>query len=82
MIRISQLKLPCGHTEADLEGKIRKTIRHKGREPVHYRIRRHSIDARKKPQLYDIYTVDVDTKTGAKAERKLAASLAAGIFPM
>jgi len=75
MIRISQLKLPCGHTEADLEGKIRKTIRHKGREPVHYRIRRHSIDARKKPQLYDIYTVDVDTKTGAKAERKLAASL-------
>ena len=75
MIRISQLKLPCGHTEADLEGKIRKTIRHKGREPVHYRIRRHSIDARKKPQLYDIYTVDVDTKTGAKAERRLAASL-------
>ena len=75
MIRISQLKLPCGHTEADLEGKIRKTIKRKGREPIYYRIRRHSIDARKKPQLFDIYTVDVDTKTGAKAERKLAASL-------
>ena len=75
MIRISQLKLPCGHSEADLEGKIRKTIKSREKDPVSYRIRKHSIDARKKPLLFDIYTVDVDLKTGAKAERKLAARL-------
>lgn len=75
MIRISQLKLPCGHSEADLEEKIRKTIKLKDRDTVRYRIRKHSIDARKKPQLFDIYTVDADLKVGIKAERKLAAKL-------
>ena len=75
MIRISQLKLPCGHNEADLEEKIRKTIKLKDRDTVRYRIRKHSIDARKKPQLFDIYTVDADLKMGIKAERKLAAKL-------
>lgn len=75
MIRISQLKLPCGHSEADLEEKIRKTIKLKDRDTVRYRIRKHSIDARKKPQLFDIYTVDADLKMGIKAERKLAAKL-------
>lgn len=75
MIRISQLKLPCGHSEADLEEKIRKTIKLKDRDTVRYRIRKHSIDARKKPQLFDIYTVDADLKIGIKAERKLAAKL-------
>ena len=75
MIRISQLKLPCGHSEADLEEKIRKTIKLKDRDTVRYRIRKHSIDARKKPQLFDIYTVDADLKMGIKAERKLTAKL-------
>ena len=75
MIRISQLKLPCGHSEADLEEKIRKTIKLKDRDTVRYRIRKHSIDARKKPQLFDIYAVDADLKMGIKAERKLAAKL-------
>ena len=75
MIRISQLKLPCGHSEADLEEKIRKTIKLKDRDTVRYRICKHSIDARKKPQLFDIYTVDADLKMGIKAERKLAAKL-------
>lgn len=75
MIRISQLKLPCGHREADLEEKIRKTLRLKTPEKILYRIRRHSIDARKKPSLFDIYTVDVDLKIGMKAEKKLAAKL-------
>ena len=74
MIRIAQLKLPCGHTEADLEKKIRRILRY-GEKPLTYEIRKHSIDARKKPVLYEIYTVDVDTRTGIKAERKTAAKL-------
>lgn len=75
MIRISQMKLPCGHSREDLEGKIAKTLRLKGGQPLRYEIRRHSVDARKKPQLFDIYTVDVDLGGSLSADRKLAAKL-------
>ena len=70
MIRISQLKLPCGYTEGALENKIRKTLRIQDR-PLHFTIGRHSVDARKKPLLFDMYTVDVDTKLSPKEEASL-----------
>ena len=38
-------------------------------------IRKHSIDARKKPQLFDIYTVDADLGIGLNAEKKRIAKL-------
>ncbi|MBQ8054602.1 MAG: FAD-dependent oxidoreductase [Lachnospiraceae bacterium] len=75
MIRISQIKLPCGHSREDLEGKIAKTLRLRGGQPFGYEIRRHSVDARKKPRLFDIYTVDVDLGNGLSTDRKLAAKL-------
>ena len=80
MIRISQLKLPCGHSEEDLSDKIRQTLRVKGTRAkgdpqLRYEIRRHSVDARKKPKLFDIYTVDVDTGWGFRAEKKCVAKL-------
>ena len=73
MIRISQLKLPCGHREGDLEKKIRKMLRLPEAQDLRFEIRKHSVDARKKPRLFDIYTVDVDTGKGIRAEQKLAA---------
>lgn len=75
MIRIAQLKLPCGHNRADLEKRIRKALRLGEDRPLSYEIKRHSVDARKKPQLFDIYTVDADLQMGPKAENKLAAKL-------
>ena len=75
MIRISQLKLPCGHSRGDLEGRVRKTLRLGGGEPLRIEIRKHSIDARKKPQLFDIYTVDADLGIGLNAEKKRVAKL-------
>ncbi|MCR5812506.1 MAG: NAD(P)/FAD-dependent oxidoreductase [Lachnospiraceae bacterium] len=75
MIRISQLKLPCGHSRGDLEGRVRKTLRLGGGEPLRIEIRKHSIDARKKPQLFDIYTVDADLGIGLSAEKKRIAKL-------
>ena len=75
MIRIGQLKLPCGHSRADLEKRIRKALRLREDQPLSYEIRRHSVDARKKPQLFDIYTIDADLQMGQKAEKKLAAKL-------
>lgn len=59
-IRISELKLPPNHTEQQLEQEIRRILR-LGKEPVKYELMRRSIDARRKPELFYVYTVDVET---------------------
>ena len=74
MIRISQIKLPCGHSQGALEEKIRKTLR-TGSRSLNFKIVRHSIDARKKPQLLDIFTVDVKTGMKPKEEASLVRRL-------
>ena len=56
MIRISQLKIKINHTEEELLAAIRKKAH--GNTPSSYRIVKRSIDARKKPDLYYIYTID------------------------
>lgn len=76
MIRISQLKLPCGHGEGDLENRILTTLKMKRTaESLTYRIVRHSVDARKKPLLYDVYTVDVSLGGGPAREKSLVSKL-------
>lgn len=59
MIQIRQLKLNITHTEADLKKKICHTLRIREDALLSYIIRRQSLDARRKPELYYIYTVDV-----------------------
>ena len=59
VIRISELKLPITHTEAELEKEIQKVLRLK-KQPFTYECMRQSVDARKKPELFYVYTVDVD----------------------
>ena len=57
MIRIQQIKLPITHTPEDLENAIRKTLGIKD-QPLSFVIRRQSLDARKKPELFFVYTID------------------------
>lgn len=59
MIQIRQLKLHIGHTEADLRKKICHTLRIREDALLSYTLRKKSLDARKKPELFYIYTVDV-----------------------
>lgn len=59
MIQITQLKLPYHHSAVDLEQKIRKTLKISGNQKFTYRIIKKSIDARKKPDLYLVYSVHV-----------------------
>ena len=59
MIQITQLKLPYQHSAADLENKIRKTLRLSGNQKITYRIVKKSIDARKKPELYLVYSIHI-----------------------
>lgn len=59
MIRINQMKLPVSHTKEQLEQKIRQTLKVDRGCSLEYRIVRKSIDARKKPELIFVYSVDV-----------------------
>lgn len=71
MIRIQQLKLKIPHDSQQLKKSIEKTLRLK-EEAFSYVIVRRSLDARKKPELFYVYTVDVRLKNGA-SEQKIVA---------
>lgn len=60
MLRISQLKLSITHTKEELEQKIRKVLR-LSKTPS-YTILRRSVDARKKPELFFQYSIDVEAE--------------------
>ena len=70
MIRIGQLKLQPNHTENDLLQKIAKTLRISESEIANYQIKKQSIDARKKPDLKYVYTVDVTVRNEAQVIKK------------
>ena len=57
-IRIQNLKLAPDHSEAQLREKIRRALRLR-EEPFQYEILRRSVDARRKPEIWFVYTVDV-----------------------
>ena len=59
MIRINQIKCPIPHKESDLTDKIKKILHLKSKEPITYEIVKKSIDARKKPELFMVYSVNV-----------------------
>lgn len=65
MIQITQLKLPYHHTKADLENKIRKTLKLSQSQKVTYKIIKKSIDARKKPELFLVYSCQVSCENEA-----------------
>ena len=60
MLRIGQLKLEANHSDQELLQKIAKTLRISEKEIKKYFIKKKSIDARKKPLLQFVYTVDVE----------------------
>lgn len=59
MIQITQLKLPYNHSKADLENKIRKNLKLPQNQKLTYQIVKKSIDARKKPELFLVYSCQV-----------------------
>ena len=70
MIRIRQLKLKIDHTEEDLKKKIQHTLHLKPGQCVSYIIRKQSLDARKKPDLFYTHTVDVEVSREASILQK------------
>ncbi len=56
-VRVSECKLRVGHTRQELEKKLCRILHIKKLPP--YTIVRRSIDARRKPNLYFVYTIDL-----------------------
>ena len=65
MLRIQQLKLPPDHTEEELTLAVRKALRLSGGQDFSYEIIRRSVDARKRPAIYYVYTIDVSLPEGS-----------------
>ena len=62
MLRITQFKLPVEHTEQQLRERLAKALRIAPDDLISYSIRKRSLDARKKPELFYVYTIDFHTK--------------------
>lgn len=71
MIRINQIKLPVHHTMAQLEEKICKSLKIKPEQLLTYSIVKKSIDARKKPELRIVYSVNVTVSDETKIVKKV-----------
>lgn len=59
MLRISDIKLGTDDTESDLRKKVLKLLGVK--DVKSFEISKKSIDARKKPDIHYVYSVDVET---------------------
>lgn len=70
MIRIGQIKLNPDHTKQDLIHAIAKALRIAEKEILKYEIKKRSLDARKRPQIKYIYTVDVLVANEQKVLKK------------
>lgn len=71
MLRVNQLKLPVGHTKEDLHSKLLKFLRLKDKDLKKYSVVKRSLDARKKPELFYVYTVDITVKDENRVLRQM-----------
>lgn len=71
MIRIQQLTCRPGHTKKELVVAIAGALKLKPEQIRHYDIRKQSIDARKKPDIYYSYVVDVTAEQEEKLVKRL-----------
>ena len=62
MLRVNQVKIRTGHSEEALRKKISEILKIPGQEIRGWKLIRRSIDARKKPELFYSYTLDVEVK--------------------
>ena len=76
MIRINQLKMPLGHDRAGLLEKAARVLRVPSGEIEKLTIVKQSVDARKKPDIWYSYVVDIGIRqAGLQKEEKLVRRL-------
>ena len=70
VIQIAQMKLPPDHTREDMERKIAKLLKLPREAVSHFEVVKKSVDARKKPEIYFVYTVWVKVKNESAVVKK------------
>lgn len=70
MLRISQIKIKTDHTQQELRKKAADMLRIPVEEIRSFQIVRQSIDARRKPEIFYSYTVDVEVAGEEKLLRR------------
>ncbi len=70
MLRVNQVKVKPGYSDADLKRSTANVLRIPEENIITLKIIRQSIDARKKPQIYYSYSVDVTVKEEEKVLRR------------
>lgn len=71
MYRITQLKLDIRHSQADLVKAAADALRIKPSDVRDLRVFKRSVDARKKPDIFYVYTVDVEVDKGVRLSKKV-----------
>lgn len=71
MVQISQLKLQIPHSEEQLQKKIIRILRIQKTELLSFRIVKRSLDARKKPVLFYVYTVEAAVKNEGRLQKRI-----------
>ncbi len=70
MIQISQMKLPPDHTREEMERKIARLLKLPREAILHFEVVKKSVDARKKPEIFFVYTVWAEVKNEAAVVKK------------
>ncbi len=65
MLRLTELKLPLDHTEADLRAAILRRLDIGAEDLLGYTVFRRGVDARRKSAIHLIYTIDAELRTEA-----------------
>ena len=71
MLRLSELKLPLDHSEADLEAAVCRRLRLEPHQLQGLRLVKRSVDARKPQAIALVYSLDLELALDARAEARL-----------
>ncbi|MBZ0092931.1 MAG: NAD(P)/FAD-dependent oxidoreductase [Sulfuricellaceae bacterium] len=71
MLRLTEIKLPLGHTEGEIETAILQRLGIAKPDLLGYTIARRGFDARKSSAIFFIYTLDVDVQDETALLRRL-----------
>jgi len=72
MLRLSNIKLPLEHTDEDLRSVIPTKLAIKDSELLNYSVYKRSYDARKKKNIFFIYSLDVETSKNMQLLQQFA----------
>ncbi|MBW4474531.1 MAG: NAD(P)/FAD-dependent oxidoreductase [Stenomitos rutilans HA7619-LM2] len=70
MLRLTEVKLPLDHTEADLQSAVLKKLRLAPEDLLSYTVFKRSYDARKRGAVAFVYILDVETPRQAQLLRR------------